>query len=263
MPSGVYIRTKEMYKSRVGRKVSLETRLKLSASLKGRVFSEEHIKKLSKVAQLRKYSDETRKKMSLSKKGKKLSPACIEKLRKIWDGRIGTKQSPEWCANISKGKLAKHVKEAPEVSSRRAELLRGRKLTPEHAKKCTAHLIGKKHTAEHTKHILAKVCARPNKFETFCAQYLEGLFPGQFVYCGDGSRIINLRSPDFVCEEIKTVVLCHGLYWHLFKFGLKNTQEDRNKVELHDSIPFLSAGYEVWFIWENYPLQVNNKVSIV
>lgn len=97
--------------------------------------------------------------------------------------------------------------------------------------------------------ILSKTCQRPNKFERNCEILLGKQFPDKFKYCGNGSVIINGKSPDFISEELQTVVLCHGVYWHLFKDGL--TLEDKPSVELVDSKPFINAGYKVWFIWED------------
>ena len=98
--------------------------------------------------------------------------------------------------------------------------------------------------------VLAKVCCRPNNFEKKCGEKLSELFSDNFKYCGDGSILINGKSPDFISEKLQIVVLCNGLYWHLGKFGLKDTLENRIKAELRESSPFIKVGYEVWFIWE-------------
>ena len=99
--------------------------------------------------------------------------------------------------------------------------------------------------------ILSKVCQRPNNFEQRCGEELKEQFGNKFKYCGNGSVMINGKSPDYICEDLKIVVLCNGLYWHLWRFGLKDTPEDKQKVELKESEPFIKAGYEVWFIWED------------
>ncbi len=103
--------------------------------------------------------------------------------------------------------------------------------------------------------ILSKVNLHPNNFEQRCGEQLEKQFPGKFKYVGNGSVIINGKSPDFISEELQVVVLCNGIYWHLFRQGL--TLNDKKIVELKESEPFIKVGYEVWFIWENYIREKN------
>jgi len=99
--------------------------------------------------------------------------------------------------------------------------------------------------------ILSKICSRPNKFEKRCGNYLNKLFPDKFRYVGDGSVVIKSRFPDYISDEMRIVVLCNGLYWHLLRKGLKDTQKNRLEIELYESLPYRDAGYEVWFIWED------------
>jgi len=105
-------------------------------------------------------------------------------------------------------------------------------------------------TEKKIKASLAVVCKRPNRFEADVGEYLEELFPSRFQYVGNGSVMINGRSPDYIDKKNKIVVLCHGLYWHLLRYNLKDTPENKRSIELEDSEPFLKAGYDAWFIWE-------------
>jgi len=120
-------------------------------------------------------------------------------------------------------------------------------------------IYGVRERPEHTKkkisRSLAVVCQRPNKFEHRVGEHLNKLFPNKFEYTGNGSILVNGKSPDFIDRKNKIVVLCHGLYWHLLRYGLKDTFENKRKIELRDSLPFIKKGYDVWFIWE---LQENN-----
>jgi len=99
--------------------------------------------------------------------------------------------------------------------------------------------------------ILKSVCASPNKFEISCFDYLNKKYPNKFKYVGDGSVLINGKSPDFISEELKTVVLAHGNYWHLTLKNLEINEENKRETEKIDSSPFLKAGYKVLFIWED------------
>jgi hypothetical protein len=112
------------------------------------------------------------------------------------------------------------------------------------------------------KSILSKVCKKPNKFETNVGLYLDYIMPGKFVYTGNYSRKFNGRSADYFSEELSTVILCNGYYWHLTVNGLKDSPENRRDVELRESKHFLDLGYDVWFIWENYnPKNVDFKIK--
>ena len=66
-------------KALTGKKRTLEQRKKMSESLTGRKFSEDHIKKITKASSTR--SKETRKKLSDARKKWKRSPENIEKQR--------------------------------------------------------------------------------------------------------------------------------------------------------------------------------------
>ncbi len=128
---------------------------------------------------------------------------------------------------------------------------RGKKLSLEHRKKLSLSHIGKKHTDEQTIKILKSVCARPNKFEVRALNYLNLIYKNKFKYTGDGSFIINHRSADAYAKELNTLALFHGVYWHLKVDGLEITEENKRSVEKVDSLPFISAGYKVIFIWED------------
>lgn len=92
----------------------------------------------------------------------------------------------------------------------------------------------------------------PNKFETACRNYLNTQFgKGTFKYVGDGSMLVEKRSPDFYSKKLNTIVLCHGNYWHLIKDGYSNIRSDKEKVEEKDAEVFLKHGYKVIFIWED------------
>lgn len=151
----------------------------------------------------------------------------------------GRKQTEEWKKNIGKANKGKIKPEG--WGKKHGELMKGHVFSEERARK-----------------ILQKVCASPNKFELKCLDYLNKLYPNKFKYCGDGSTLINKRSPDFISEELKVVVLAHGYYYHLRIKGLEVTEENKRSVEKIDSLPFLQAGYRVMFVWED---ELNNLLG--
>lgn len=136
----------------------------------------------------------------------------------------------------------------------------GRKLTKKHRKKLSLAHRDKKLTDEHVRNILKSVCNRPNKFETRALNYLNIIYNNKFKYTGDGSLIINHRSADAYAKKLNTIALFHGCYWHLRKYGLEITEENKRSVEKVDSLPFTSAGYKVIFIWEDELIKISTRL---
>jgi len=124
-------------------------------------------------------------------------------------------------------------------------------MSKESRKKLSMAFKGRKHSEEHCRKVLQKVCASPNKFEFMVLQYLNEEYPGKFKYVGDGSVLINGRSPDFIDEEGKTVILANGVYWHLGFHGLPVNNKNKQIRERIEKEPFIKAGYIVRFIWED------------
>jgi hypothetical protein len=116
---------KKISEAQTGRKVSEETRKKMSERIiteetrkkmsearTGRKVSEETLKKISEAQTGRKVSEETRKKISESKKGKKHSE---ETLKKISESNKGKKHSEETRKKISK-RVVQYDLEMKEIS---------------------------------------------------------------------------------------------------------------------------------------------------
>lgn len=168
-------------------------------------------------------SEEIKKKISESNKGKPQPFSFREKLSKALKGK---KQSPEW---ILKRSLA----------------MRGK---------------NKNISRKHLKNILKAIQASPNKFESQCLQYLNKKYPSEeFKYCGEGSFLIENRSPDFINKKLNIVVLAQGDYYHCnpkiyplnyYNRWLKKTaqeiqEKDKQTIEL-----FKNRGYTVIVLWE-------------
>ncbi len=112
-----------------GRSPSVETRAKLSASLKGRIVSEETRKLLKKPKSL-----QTRKKMSAWQLGRKISP---ESIAKMLLSRKDFKHSPESIAKISAASKRKRRPLSFETREKISAAHRGKRLSPEHVAKIT------------------------------------------------------------------------------------------------------------------------------
>jgi len=72
----------------------------------------------------------------------------------------------------------------------------------------------------------------PNKFEVRALNHINVVYKNKFTYTGDGSFIVNRRSADAYSEELKTVALFNGIYWHLKRYGFKNTEQAKCAIDL-------------------------------
>jgi G:T-mismatch repair DNA endonuclease (very short patch repair protein) len=172
------------------------------------------------------------------KKNKLISLALIGKLwtedrkKRFSELRKGKSLSKEHILNI------KRAMNTLEVKEKLSKVSKGRHYTIEQ-------------TNFRISRTLAKVCKRPNTFEIKAQLHLNKLFPSKFKYVGNGSVMINGRSPDFIDLDNKIVVLANGYYWHLERRGLEVTDANKRIVEKIESEPFCNAGYQVMFIWED------------
>lgn len=230
MPTGVYVRTAEHGKA-------------ISAGLVGVVH------KPSQSAGIRKYNEARMVGSHLTK----TCPTCgVEFPTLRWQKHDHCSIA---CFNKSKIKRDGMSKNNPmfkeEVKTRQIATLTGRKLSAKHVESLKESWRQCPNKDARIHNMLSKGGMHPNGFEVRCMAHMESVFPGKFEYVGDGSMMVNHRSADAYSKELNTVALFHGCYWHLKKFGLEVTEENKRSVEKVDSLPFLSAGYKVIFIWED------------
>jgi len=114
------------------RKHSNETKLKISNSHKGIIFSIEHRKNISIARKGTKASEETKQKLREASKNK--IPISKESMERGRLKRIGLKRSPQTCLNISKAKKGKPAWNKG-IKSGKIPWNKGCKTTPEIKKK--------------------------------------------------------------------------------------------------------------------------------
>lgn len=218
-------------------------------SLKGVPLTESHKRHISIAKKRYGFTEEHCKNISKGRKGVRPSPRTEEHLANIskaLKGRVVT-----WGHKTSVG--VKKLWRNPEY--RRLQLNRHntksyRKRTSERMKSVWKRPGYKERTV---KSVMAASHAQPNRFEIQIGEFLESLHPGEFRYCGDGRIFINSRVPDFYSKKLRTVVEANGGYWHLGKFGLKKTEQNKRLIERIESRTYLKCGYSVWFIWDDEP----------
>lgn len=95
--------------------------------------------------------------------------------------------------------------------------------------------------------------AKPNKCEQYLNQILQENFPNEFKFVGDGSVIIESKSPDFInCNGKKLIIELNGNYWHNLP---KVIESDKRKLEI-----YLKYGYRTLIIWE---FELKNKEQLI
>jgi hypothetical protein len=91
----------------------------------------------------------------------------------------------------------------------------------------------------HVKATLAGNRIKPNRKECRLMALLNGLFPGEYKYVGDGDFIVGGKCPDFLnINGQKKLIEMFGNYWH--------RGEDPSKRINH----FLKYGYNTLIVWE-------------
>ncbi len=220
---------------------------------KGRIFTPEWREKLSIAAKKRTgrvFSAEHRKHLGEARQGTKSprvagenNPACRPEVREKIRARHWAhdeERSSAVTAKMSAGMIGKnlgnvHTEEAKEKIRQASKSMWNNRTTEERNA-----VLSK---------ILSKVCQRPNRLEQAVAEEIKSM--GNFRYVGNGSVMINGKSPDFIDDASKTVVLANGIYWHLLRHGKENTLDERTRIEQLEAQPFIDAGYKVIVFWES------------
>lgn len=86
----------------------------------------------------------------------------------------------------------------------------------------------------------------PNSKELQLWKILEELFPDQFKFVGDGSLIIDFKSPDFIHISKSLIIELFGDYWHSKeKTGQTNEEHEQERIYY-----FKKFGYKILIVWE-------------
>ena len=151
-----------------GGTLSVETRQKISKTLKGRKLSPEHIRKSAEGNKGKKRSPETRRKISEALKGNKGKKRSPETRRKISEANKGRKHSLETRRKMSKiqSKVQKGRKHSLETRRKISKGNKGKIVSPDTRHKLSKANTCKKHSPEHRKKI-SRALVHPNKSNAF------------------------------------------------------------------------------------------------
>jgi endogenous inhibitor of DNA gyrase (YacG/DUF329 family)/G:T-mismatch repair DNA endonuclease (very short patch repair protein) len=97
--------------------------------------------------------------------------------------------------------------------------------------------------AEFIKKVVKAREVRPTRLEKVVNDLLQGYFPGEWVYVGDGKITVEGFIPDFVHKEQKWIIEVNGDYWHSLP---ENRKRDKVKTKV-----YVKNGYKVFEIWES------------
>jgi G:T-mismatch repair DNA endonuclease (very short patch repair protein) len=150
---------------------------------------------------------------------------------------LGKKRSEESCINQSETMKRQFINGEREVWCQGKT-----KETEEGLMRISESMIGDKNPLkrpEVLRKVLKAVCAKPNKAEQNLYQLLQGIFPNEYKFVGDGSVIIGGKCPDFIgVNSQKKLIELYGDYWH------------RNDDEGNRIFYFRLLGYETLIVWE-------------
>jgi len=202
-----------------GKKMSKESRLKISKARKGKKLSEEHKQKISlaHIGSLgtmlgRKHTKETLQKMSRASKCNWQNPIKREKHRLAL---TGLKRTEAFRNHISK--VTKKLWQDPIYRKKHIE----------------AMLLGLE--------IL------PTKPERRLRNGLNKMFPSEYKYVGDGKVWIGGKCPDFInVNGQKKIIEMFGDYWHSKKrTGRTKEQEESQRIK-----HFAKYGFRTLIVWQ-------------
>ncbi len=91
---------------------------------------------------------------------------------------------------------------------------------------------------------------KKNKLETRVEEFLNKIFPGLFVYVGDGKLRINGKNPDFILSNSikRAAIEVYGDYWH-------RGEDPESRIK-----DFAKVGWDCLVIWEH---DVKNEEALI
>jgi hypothetical protein len=231
--------------ARLGRKASLETRLKMSLAHKANIRHPRgwHL------------SEETRSKLSLARMGntnncgKRASLETRAKMSIAHSGSsnafYGKTHTPETCEAIRLSRLGKPTT-AGRKASAETRLLISQNCKGIPRKSATRSSTYKQMwansnwAAARVTRIRSGATRSPNNAELCLLAMLEKHCPNEWKFVGDGSFVIDRMNPDFInINGKKQIIELFGEYWH-------EKHEEQERIA-----KFASYGFATLVIWES------------
>ena len=240
---------KKMSDAKKGRRLSLETRRKMSLAQKGKKHPRpEGFKPWN--AGLTKETDLRLARNAKRMLGNQRSKGCVP-----WNkGRKTSEETKHKLSLLNKGKKHKFpkdfkpwnfglTKETDSIVARIAESHLGNQHFKGHVPWSKGKKIPKnKYPVYWGKERLRKILTKvePNQKEVLLASILQKIVPGEYKYVGNGSLIIGGRCPDFMnVNGKKKLVELYGDHWH-------RGDNPQDRIDF-----FRQFGFDTLVIWEH------------
>ena len=180
-----------------------------------------------------------------------------------WLGRHHSKKTRE---KLRKANLGKH--HSPETILKKSLSMRGEK-NPFYGKKHSEET--RKIISEHDKKLWQKEDyikkqmrsrnVRPNKVEITLNSLLQGNFPKEWKYTGDGSVIIGGLCPDWInCNGKKKIIELFGCFFHGCSIHNPNWKPPFKARENIRREVFSRYGFNTLIVWEH---ELENQHSLI
>lgn len=228
--------------SMLGRKLSEETRRKLSKAHKGKTLKEETKKKIGEYFRGRKLTEEHKQKLreyyknhDNPFKGKKHSKETKRRMSEMAQGRVPWNKGKTWSEEIRRriSKKLKGVKLSLETKKRMSLAQKGKVISEITKRKISKAKKGKKMTLDHRRKLLESIKKSPNKFEKKCIElFKKNNLPLKFVGgFNDKNFFIAGRVPDFVATNGKKILV--EVFYEYFKIEKYGSVENYKKERIN------------------------------
>lgn len=107
------------------------------------------------------------------------------------------------------------------------------------------------------KWVASVVTKKPTKPEILLSDKINTYFPNTFKYCGNFTKWIGGKNPDFIWEENNKVIEFFGDYWHSKEITGKCKDVHENERISH----FKNFGYDCLTIWEFELKNIENVIE--
>lgn len=226
--------------SMLGRKLTEETKSKLSNAHKGKILKEETKSKLSAYFKGKKLTEERKQKLKdyykthcNPFKGKKHSEEAKRKMSLAHTGKTAWNKDKKWPEEIRRriSEKLKGTKLNLETRKKMSIAQKGKVITETTKRRISEAKKGMKMTLEHRRKLLESINKSPNTFEKKCIELFEknGLplrFVGGF---NDKNFFIGGKVPDFVATNGKKILV--EVFYEYFKIkqygSIENYKKDR------------------------------------
>jgi len=247
-----------MSKLHLGRKRPPYVGIKIEMKLKGRKFSAETRKRMSIAKKGRKLSDEHKRRIGDANKGKHLSEETKSRISKTSKGRLLSEEHRKNLSLSCRGRFCGRnhplfgKHHSVETRKRIGLGNKGKRRTEEMRRRIRIKALQNWKNEEFVRKMAAAFKKVPNRLEMYLDKFLNTILPNEYKYVGDFQFMLGGKCPDFMNVNGQKKLI--ELYGDYWHKG-ENSQNRINH--------FRKYGFETLIIWEKELKdveQLKNKV---